>query len=212
MAIEKHNLKIAGLIEEWLVRKLKGSELQQKAAPDVPGHVGSCRSRNRESSSSAASTTILSIRRYMSKQMYVRYQIPAGDGAPCAGVPGGDGPRGRTAGDHLHRHPRRSIGLGRLLPEGGWPVYTVDQPGRGKSIYVDSAYGPQGATEHCESGESVHGAWTDGPFPQAYVAHAMARNRVHGDSVFDQFFASQYGGMDALPQEQLTARAARSLC
>jgi pimeloyl-ACP methyl ester carboxylesterase len=30
---------------------------------------------------------------------------------------------------------------------------------------------------------------------------------MHGDPVFDQFFASQFGGMEALLQEQLTARA-----
>jgi pimeloyl-ACP methyl ester carboxylesterase len=44
-------------------------------------------------------------------------------------------------------------------------------------------------------------------WPQAALHTQWPGTGGHGDAVFDQFFASQYAGMAASPQEELTARA-----
>jgi pimeloyl-ACP methyl ester carboxylesterase len=93
----------------------------------------------------------------------------------------------------------------------GWPVYTVDQPGRGKSIYVESAYGRRGESNIANLENLFTAPARTRPFPQATLHTQWLGTGMHGDPVFDQFLASQFGGMDALPQEQLTARAVIAL-
>jgi pimeloyl-ACP methyl ester carboxylesterase len=144
----------------------------------------------------------------MTKQMYVRYQIPS-SGAPLNGttypvvmIHGG----GQQATTYTGTPDDRS-GWADYFLKRGWPVYTVDQPGRGRSIYVDAAYGTRGAPnisnlENQFTAPSRRAAW-----PQAKLHTQWPGTGVHGDDAFDQFFASQYAGMATLPQEQLTTSA-----
>ena len=145
---------------------------------------------------------------FMSKQMYVRYQIPIrSSGAPTTPYPvvmihGG----GQQATTYTGTPDDRS-GWADYFLKSGWPVYTVDQPGRGKSIYLERVYGPRGTSnianlENCSLRRRACALW-----PQARLHTQWPGTGMHGDPVFDQFFASQFGGMAALHQEQLTTRA-----
>ena len=208
MAIEKNNLRIAGLIEDWLVRKLKGSRLQPSVAPDVPAHVGSLSIAKQGMFFVGGEYDDPANPTLMTKQMYVRYQIPAGAG-PAGGVRysvvmvhGG----GQQATTYTGTPDDRS-GWADYFLKRGWAVYTVDQPGRGKSIYVDAAYGARGATSISNLENQFTAPERTVPWPQAVLHTQWPGNGVHGDYIFDQFFASQYAGMAALPQEELTGRA-----
>lgn len=83
----------------------------------------------------------------------------------------------------------------------GWPVYVIDQPGRGKSGYFPNAYGPQGPNPNPTTVKrmftapeltsplgwpqaALHTQWPGGP-----------GSGVPGEYAFDQFFASQVANM-----------------
>jgi len=93
----------------------------------------------------------------------------------------------------------------------GWSVYTVDQPGRGRSIYVENVYGPRGTSNIANLENLFTAPARTRPWPQAHLHTQWPGTGMHGDPVFDQFFASQFAGMDASRQEQLTARALLAL-
>lgn len=83
----------------------------------------------------------------------------------------------------------------------GWPVYVIDQPGRGKSGYFPNTYGPQGPNPSPTTVKqqftapeltsplawpqaAFHTQWPGGP-----------GSGVPGEYAFDQFFASQVANM-----------------
>ena len=74
MMIEQHNLQIAGLIEEWLNQKLKGSAAPRRVEP--AGHVGPLQIEKQGMFFVGGEYDDPAHPTYMSKQMYVRYQIP----------------------------------------------------------------------------------------------------------------------------------------
>jgi pimeloyl-ACP methyl ester carboxylesterase len=210
MMIEQHNLQIAGLIEEWLNQRLKGSAAPRRVEP--AGHVGPLQLEKQGVFFVGGEYDDPVHPTYMSKQMYVRYQIPVrSSGAPSPTYPvvmihGG----GQQATTYTGTPDDRS-GWADYFLKAGWPVYTVDQPGRGKSIYVESAYGRRGDSSIANLENLFTAPTRTRPFPQATLHTQWPGTGTHGDAVFDQFFASQFGGMDALPQEQLTARAVIAL-
>jgi pimeloyl-ACP methyl ester carboxylesterase len=206
MMIEKNNLQVAGFIDEWLDRKLRGSASPRRIDP--PGHVGPLRIERQgiffvggEYDNPVKPTL-------MSKQMYVRYQIPVRSGGapsmpyPVVMIHGG----GQQATTYTGTPDDRS-GWADYFLKAGWPVYTVDQPGRGKSTYVERAYGPRGGADIANLENLFTAPARMRVWPQASLHTQWPGTGMRGDSVFDQFYASQFGGMDALRQEQLTARA-----
>src|SRR5207237_4465120 len=82
----------------------------------------------------------------MSGQMYVFYQIPieyhanAGRKVPIVMIHGS-----QQTGANFLGTPDGRPGWAAFFASHGWPVYVIDQPGRGKSGYFPNAYGPQGA-------------------------------------------------------------------
>lgn len=206
LLVEKNHLEIAGLIDEWLARKLKGSKPPQSVAP--AGHVGALNIEKQgiffvggEYDNPVNPTS-------MSKQMYVRYQIPVkSGGAPSTTYPvvmiHGGGQQSTT----YTGTPDDRSGWADYFLKSGWPVYTVDQPGRGRSTYVDSAYGPRGVPGILGLEDRFTAPGRVRAWPQAALHTQWPGTGVHGDAAFDQFIASQVGGMETLLQEQLTTRA-----
>ena len=138
----------------------------------------------------------------MSGQMYVFYQIPAGyqpgrNGKwPIIMVHGSQ----QTGANFLGTPDGRS-GWAWYFLQRGWPVYVVDQPGRGKSGYVPEAYGPQGATPTVGQVQSMFTApelATQPAWPQAPLHTQWPGGRgsgTPGNPAFDEFMASQVANL-----------------
>lgn len=149
----------------------------------------------------------------MSGQMHVFYQIPAN-------VP----PRHYPI---VFIHGSRLTGAGFLgTPDGrpgwatwflsrGWPVYVVDQPGKGRSGYFPKTYGEQERdpsrrqiAERFTASEKV----TPLPWPTAKLHTQWQGTGLPGDPVFEQFFASEVANMpDVDLQYALTTKAVTEL-
>jgi pimeloyl-ACP methyl ester carboxylesterase len=149
----------------------------------------------------------------VSGQMHVFYQVPA-----------------RTLPRHypiVFIHGRRLTGASFLgTPDGrpgwatwfvsrGWPVYVVDQPGKGRSGYFPGAYGAQ---EHDPSRKQIVERFTASqtitpePWPTAHLHTQWPGSGLPGDPVFEQFFASEVANMpDVDMQYALTTRAVTEL-
>jgi pimeloyl-ACP methyl ester carboxylesterase len=154
---------------------------------------------------------------HMTGQMYVFYQLPAGEEGwswkhsgryPIIMIHGG----GQTGANFLGT-PDQRPGWAAFYVSHGWPVYVVDQPGRGKSGYfpwvsagppplVGAAdYGPQGPNPSPLNVEQMFTA------PELTVPLAWPQAALHtqwpggpgsgvpGEYAYDQFFASQVASM-----------------
>jgi pimeloyl-ACP methyl ester carboxylesterase len=97
----------------------------------------------------------------------------------------------------------------------GWPVYVVDQPGKGRSGYFPRAYGEQERdpsrkqiVERFTASEKV----TPLPWPTAKLHTQWPQTGLPGDPVFEQFFASEVANMpDVDMQYALTTKAVTEL-
>lgn len=97
----------------------------------------------------------------------------------------------------------------------GWPVYVVDQPGKGRSGYFPGAYGAQ---EHDPSRKQIVERFTASekiaplPWPEASLHTQWPGTGLPGDAVFEQFFASEVANMpDVDLQYALTLKAVSEL-
>lgn len=151
-------------------------------------------------------------------QTYVFYQIPArAKGAP-------------KRWPIIFIHGSRQTGAGFLgTPDGrpgwatwflgqGWPVYVIDQPGKGKSGYFPEAYGPQEPwTSRKHTVQQFSGSETLNPLPWPGAAkHSQwpggVGAGVPGNPAFEQFIASQVANMpDIDMQYALTLRGISDL-
>lgn len=138
----------------------------------------------------------------MSGQMHVFFQIPGGDDGGAAGrIPIVMIHGSQQTGANFLGTPDGRPGWAAYFVSHGWPVYVIDQPGRGKSGYFPNAYGPQGANPSPTSVQhmftapeltvplqwpqaALHTQWPGGP-----------GSGVPGEYAFDQFFASQVANM-----------------
>jgi len=83
----------------------------------------------------------------------------------------------------------------------GWPVYVIDQPGRGKSGYFPNAYGVQGSNPSTTSTQqnftapelTVPLAWPQAAYHTQWPGGYGSG--VPGQYAYDQFFASQVANM-----------------
>jgi len=84
-------------------------------------------------------TTTVDGRSYVSHQMYVEVRIPAQQTHryPIVMVHGGT-----MSGTNFTGTPDGREGWAQYFVRQGYPVYVVDQPGRGRSGYLAAAYGP----------------------------------------------------------------------
>jgi pimeloyl-ACP methyl ester carboxylesterase len=145
----------------------------------------------------------------MGGQMYVEFQIPARaarGNCPVVFIHGG----GHTGAAWLSTPDGRPGWPDHFLAR-GWPVYVVDQPGRGRSPAHAAAYGTPAATptvrkaQHnwAASEKAAHPAW-----PQARLHTRWPGGTVPGDPVFDQYYAHLATAIaDQGLQEDLTTAA-----
>lgn len=138
---------------------------------------------------------------FMAGQMYVHFQIPAAKGRgqaptyPIVMIHGG-GPTTTFTGT-----PDGRPGWADYFLKQGWPVYVVDQPGRGRTPYIESVYGPRAMPS------SVSSVTASETWPQAVRHTQWPGAGVPGDYAFDQFVASRVVGMATGPQEEVTSKA-----
>ncbi len=124
----------------------------------------------------------------LSGQIYVEYQIPVRQKHPypIVFVHG----MGQT-GTNFTGTPDGREGWAQYFLRQGYAVYIVDQPGRGRSAVEPTLYG--GMTQPDLAG--VQRRFTAPErfllWPQAHLHTEWPGTGVPGDSIFDQFFASQ---------------------
>jgi pimeloyl-ACP methyl ester carboxylesterase len=137
----------------------------------------------------------------MSGQMQVFYQIPAGSEHESGIVPIVMIHGSQQTGANFLGTPDGRPGWAAFFVSHGWPVYVIDQPGRGKSGYFPNAYGAQAANPSPTTvirmftapelssplqwpQAALHTQWPGGP-----------GSGVPGEYAFDQFFSSQVANM-----------------
>ena len=145
--------------------------------------------------------------------MYVEYQIPANsrrleNGAPAKYpiifVHGGS----HTGAGWLST-PDDRPGWADFFLKHGWPVYVVDQPGRARSPYLAAAYGPLPGPTTPKATEDRWSASEKGnratQWPQAFSHTQWPGTGLHGDAIFDQYYAHLMPGIGK--QEEHTVNA-----
>ncbi len=141
----------------------------------------------------------------MSGQMHVFFQIPEGYAErgsshsgkyPIVMIHGS-----QQTGANFLGTPDGRPGWAAFFVSHGWPVYVIDQPGRGKSGYFPNAYGAQAANPSPTTVKQMFTA------PELTVPLAWPQAALHtqwpggygsgvpGESAYDQFFASQVANM-----------------
>lgn len=138
----------------------------------------------------------------MADQAYVFYQVPKDyqpgrDGKwPIVMVHGSE----QTGANYLGT-PDGRPGWAWYFFSRGWPVYVIDQPGRGKSGYFPEAYGPQAKSPDPARAQALFTApelTQPLAWPQASL-HTQwpggIRSGTPGNEAFDQFMASQGANM-----------------
>lgn len=149
----------------------------------------------------------------VSGQMHVFYQIPTRTGVrryPIVFVHGS-----RLTGAAFLGTPDGRQGWATWFVSRGWPVYVVDQPGKGRSGYFPRAYGAQErdpsrkqVIERFTASETIYPT----PWPTAHLHSQWPGSGQAGDPVFEQFFASEVANMpDVELQYALTVRAVSDL-
>lgn len=139
-------------------------------------------------------------------QMYVQFQIPAPedqDRIPVIMVHGG-----RQQSTCFAGTPDGRPGWADYFLQHGWPVYLVDQPGRGRSPYDDEEYGDRNPPDIKFLEDTFTATAGTGQWPQAKLHTQWPGTGRRGDPAFDQFLASQFDGMaDRVRQETYTTAA-----
>jgi pimeloyl-ACP methyl ester carboxylesterase len=153
----------------------------------------------------------------LSGQAYVFYQLPTGERDkrkyPIVMIHGS-----QQTGANFLGTPDGRPGWAAFFVSNGYPVYVVDQPGRGKSGYFPNAYGAQGANPNPTTVQrmftapelssplqwpqaALHTQWPGGP-----------GSGVPGNFAYDQFLASQVANMPSTVQAlTLTTNAVAKL-
>lgn len=129
----------------------------------------------------------------LSGQLYAEFQIPAKKmhPFPIVMVHGGS-----QSGTNFTGTPDGREGWAQFFLREGYAVYVIDQPGRGRSAYVDELYGAAGrpsldSTEQRFTAPERFNLW-----PQARLHTQWPGPGTRGDAVFDQFYASQMPGIE----------------
>jgi pimeloyl-ACP methyl ester carboxylesterase len=126
----------------------------------------------------------------MAGQMYVEYFIPENQTHPYPVVMFHGGSQ---TGTNYTGTPDGRRGWAHDFLLAGYAVYVIDQAGRGRSNYAESLYGDytgvKGPAADCEIRFTA--PETIGNWPNAALHTQWPGTGVHGDDVFDNFFASQ---------------------
>jgi pimeloyl-ACP methyl ester carboxylesterase len=141
----------------------------------------------------------------MNGQLFAEFQIPSRQTRrwPIVMIHGGG-----QSGTNFTGTPDGREGWAQFFLRQGYAVYVVDQPGRGRAAYEPDAYGP--ATRvNLENVERRFVAperfklW-----PQAHFHTQWPGRGMRGDTIFDQFYASQMPSIQDFTLQQLLNREA----
>jgi pimeloyl-ACP methyl ester carboxylesterase len=159
----------------------------------------------------------------MANQMHVFYQLPASHDGRWSWKRSGRVPiimihGSQQTGANFLGTPDGRPGWAAFFVSRGWPVYVIDQPGRGKSGYFPNAYGPQAGNPNPTTVQRMFTApelssplqWNQAAlhtqWPGGYGSG------VPGQYAYDQFFASQVANMpDGNQALDLTTKAVTAL-
>lgn len=142
----------------------------------------------------------------MDGQMFVQYQIPADrrHASPLVLIHGG----GQTGAGFLGTPDGRRGWADYFVAE-GYAIYVVDAPGSGR------AQGHAGGTGTIRDANAVSGRVSGRPadswWPQARLHTQWPGGQSPGDTIIDQFYASQTGGPADASLVELQARASAAL-
>ena len=115
---------------------------------------------------------------------------------------------GSQSGTNFTGTPDGREGWAQFFLRRGYPVYVVDQPGRGRAAYETDRYGPTAplnleTTQRQFVAPERYNRW-----PQARLHTQWPGKGVPGDPVFDQFYASQMPSMQDFTLQQSLNRDA----
>ena len=124
----------------------------------------------------------------LSGQIYVEYQIPVVQTHPypVVFVHG----MGQT-GTNFTGTPDGREGWAQYFLRQGYAVYVIDQPGRGRSAVQPDLYGSMTQPDIAAVQKRFTAPERFLLWPQAHLHKQWPGTGVQGDSIFDQFFASQ---------------------
>jgi pimeloyl-ACP methyl ester carboxylesterase len=143
---------------------------------------------------------------YMAHQMYVEYQIPkrVTHRYPIVIIHGG-----AQTGAGLWSTPDGRPGWAQFWVANGYPVYVVDQVGRGRDVYTTELYGPIRPPLDVLSRMIVWSVQEQfNLFPHAAQHTQWPGTGRPGDAFFDQFYASQVQFAANVAWTQTEAQAA----
>jgi len=124
----------------------------------------------------------------MTGQMFVQYQVPQNRTQPYPVVMWHGG--GQTGTNFLGT-PDGRPGWADYFLQRGYAVYVVDQPARARSGYFTEVYGPTRRPNTGAMSRRFTAPENSSDYPQAKRHTQWPGAGVPGDTVFDQFFASQ---------------------
>jgi pimeloyl-ACP methyl ester carboxylesterase len=132
----------------------------------------------------------------MSGQIYAEFQIPAHQSHPypIVFIHGG-----AQTGTNFTGTPDGREGWAQFFLREGFPVYVVDQAGRGRSAYVNDLYGPQTTPSLDFVQQRFTAIENYNKWPQAHFHTQWPGKGTPGDPIFDQFYASQVQAMVSYP-------------
>jgi pimeloyl-ACP methyl ester carboxylesterase len=144
-------------------------------------------------------------RQVMSGHLYVEFQIPSRQTHPwpIVMIHGGG-----QSGTNFTGTPDGREGWAQYFLRQGYSVYVVDQPGRGRAAYEPDLYGAatQPAPDTVQRrfvAPERYNLW-----PQARLHTQWPGTGAPGDSVFDQFYASQMPSIQDFTLQQILNRDA----
>ena len=144
-------------------------------------------------------------RQVMSGQLYAEFQIPSRQTHPwpIVMIHGGS-----QSGTNFTGTPDGREGWAQFFLRRGYPVYVVDQPGRGRAAYEADLYGPAAplnleTTQRQFAAPERYNRW-----PQAHLHTQWPGKGAPGDPIFDQFYASQMPSIQDFTLQQVLNRDA----
>jgi pimeloyl-ACP methyl ester carboxylesterase len=144
-------------------------------------------------------------RQVMSGQLYAEFQIPSKQTQrwPIVMIHGGG-----QSGTNFTGTPDGREGWAQFFLRQGYPVYVVDQPGRGRAAYEAAVYGPATPLnlERIQSRFAAPERYR--LWPQAHLHTQWPGQAEPGEAVFDQFYASQLPSIQDFTLQQVLNRDA----
>jgi pimeloyl-ACP methyl ester carboxylesterase len=144
-------------------------------------------------------------RQVMSGQLYAEFQIPSKQTQrwPIVMIHGGG-----QSGTNFTGTPDGREGWAQFFLRQGYPVYVVDQPGRGRAAYEAAVYGPATPLnlERIQSRFAAPERYR--LWPQAHLHTQWPGHAEPGEAVFDQFYASQLPSIQDFTLQQVLNRDA----